>query len=333
MYLKKHYHSKIAKEFMNELASRGYLYIVKGKNKFVRTFMPYDDIGFISEEESKARLKVNSSFFIFDYFDVASDYDVFGRPFGLCIKNGEVINPPLFHREALLVHKDNRVEIKKVELEDLKINIKGKIYQRPDYRKTPFSKNKDVVIIKDEVVYIHKGGNTMIPTSGYIINTSDDVSVGDKIIYSGMEDIVFGIQCGNSIIIDNVKTLDYISSFHHLFSLGKNKYPPVHYPHDFNLDRAPRIALGESELGKPLIVWVEGASKMKHIKGEDSCGASLLEMANILGDLKIRNAINLDGGGSAQIEYKGKRSLLISDRNFKDNSESERPVPIGIKVN
>lgn len=55
-------------------------------------------------------------------------------------------------------------------------------------------------------------------------------------------------------------------------------------------------------------------------------------MAEIAEDLGMINAIDLDGGGSAQILLKNKRALRISDRNKADNSDAERLVPLGLMV-
>ena len=41
------------------------------------------------------------------------------------------------------------------------------------------------------------------------------------------------------------------------------------------------------------------------------------------------NAVNLDGGGSAQILLGGRRSLEVSDR-AEDGAELERAVPLGL---
>ena len=78
-----------------------------------------------------------------------------------------------------------------------------------------------------------------------------------------------------------------------------------------------------------MLVWAEGAGKLRYTPGKDSCGASLSEMAELCSSLGMRNGINLDGGGSAQILLDGRRSLCISDRN-PDNTEAERAVPAGI---
>ena len=101
---------------------------------------------------------------------------------------------------------------------------------------------------------------------------------------------------------------------------------------DFEKARAARIALGADKEGKPVLFWAEGKGKLSYVPGEDSTGASLSEMADIAADLGLRNAINLDGGGSAQILVDGARALHISDRNKEDNSDAERLVPLGLVV-
>jgi len=99
---------------------------------------------------------------------------------------------------------------------------------------------------------------------------------------------------------------------------------------DYKKARAARIALGADAEAKPVLFWAEGKGKVKYTPGEDSVGASLSEMADIAEDLNLRNAVNLDGGGSAQILLDGERSLHISDRNVEDNSDAERLVPLGL---
>jgi exopolysaccharide biosynthesis protein len=85
-------------------------------------------------------------------------------------------------------------------------------------------------------------------------------------------------------------------------------------------------------MGKPMLLWAEGAGKNRYIPGEDSCGASLKEMADICAYVGMLNAVNLDGGGSAQILVNNSRSLKISDRKKSDNSEEERPVPLALMI-
>lgn len=336
-YLKKYYGSSNAKAFMEELRTRGYFYEVSGKNPFMHRFMAFKNIGFLSESEKDARFKVNSSFFTLDILDEDSPLDLYGTPVGLMVKDGKILSPPLCGREALIVYKDGRCEVKTVTLKDVKINIEGTIYERPDYRNAPakprgtYDRRFNICVVGNKIVSI-ENRRCRIPCSGFVINTSEEHGLGETVSYSGMEDVLFAIQCGNSCIIDGVPITEFKSRYFNWKVPGSVPEVPGRYPLDYEKARAPRIAIGCTKENVPVVFWAEGASKYKHIKGEDSCGASLLEMAEIAKDLGLVNAVNLDGGGSAQIMLDGERKLLISDRNFKDNSESERPVPIGLLI-
>ena len=152
---------------------------------------------------------------------------------------------------------------------------------------------------------------------------------GETVVYHGLEDILFGIQAGNSVVINGEKTEHFRSPFYNIRRLWSTSYPPSLYPLDYQRDWAPRIALGEDGSGRPMLVWAEGAGKLHYTPGKDSCGASLSEMAELCSSLGMVNGVNLDGGGSAQILLDGQRSLLISDRE-PDNSEAERAIPAAI---
>ncbi len=330
-YLRKKGRSPEGKAFLERLEREGWLYTVKGKNPFYTLYMPFGDMGFLSGAE--ARFKVNASFFMFSFLDPGSPYDAYGTPLGLCVKDGKVLNPPLYGREALIVKKDGGVCVRPFGLEELDTGIPGKVWQRPQARRTPRSSLNDVVVVGDRVTAVKRGGGTKIPVSGFVISTErEDVSPGDRIAYRGAEDILFAVQCGNSIVVDGKKTPGFTVPFYDVRKPGMVKTAPSSYPLDYEKDRAPRIAAGADRDGRPVFVWAEGKGKNGYEPGKDSCGASLSEMCDILEDLGIPNAVSLDGGGSAQIEYEGKRYLKISDRDFATGEESERPIPMGIVV-
>ena len=330
-------------DFWNELVRRGELQVVRGKLP-ITTVIPVGDApGYLTEAEPDARLKVNSSFFIMDRFDCATVYDHVGTHLGLCVKDGVVENPPLFCREALLVKRDGTVSIESPDLRQMEIEINGAVfrhganailYSRPERSRTPRCDGKKLVIIGRRVAAVHMGSSVPIPASGFVLRVDETCSVnpGDMVTYRGMEDVQFGIQVGNSIVKNGVRTERFISRFYNIRHLEPVPFPPSLYPMDFRRARAARIALGADKNGTPMLLWAEGAAKLGHVPGQGSCGASLSEMADICSELGMVNAVNLDGGGSAQILLGGKRSLKISDRNPGDYSEAERPVPIGLMV-
>jgi len=351
-----------AKRLWQALEERDCVRIVCGKMPFTKVIPVGNTVGYMSEQDVDAAMKVNASFFIMDPIDCATIYDQVGTVFGLCVKDGVVESPPLFGREALLVKRDGSASIAQPNVRELVIEINGKqyhhggnatIYTRPERAKTPGGAGVKVVIVGRKVVAVKESGSVEIPASGFVMciegetgkcncacrnvaagadECTEDVVAGDCVTYRGMEDIKFGIQVGNSIIRDGVKTEQFISRFYNVRKLERVPFPPSLYPLDFEKARAARIALGADKDGKPMLFWAEGAGKLKYVAGEDSTGASLTEMAEIAADIGMANGINLDGGGSAQILIKNQRTLRISDRNTADNSDAERLVPLGLIV-
>ena len=327
--------------FWRALEQRDSLRIIRGKLP-ITTIIPVGDApGYLSETEPEAAIKVNASFFIMDRFDCATIYDHVGTPFGLRVKDGLVTSPPLFDREALLVRQDGSISIEQPCVEQMEIEINGNrylpgknaaVYSRPTRSRTPHRKGKKLVIIGCRVTAVSEHASVPIPASGFVLCPEDScpVSAGDTVTYRGMEDVTFGIQVGNSIVKNGEKTKTFRSRFYNIRHLEPVPFPPSLYPMDFDGARAARIALGADAAGKPMLLWAEGAGKLHYVPGEDSCGASLSEMADICDSFGMVNAVNLDGGGSAQILLRNRRSLLISDRNCPDNSEAERPIPLAL---
>lgn len=330
------------KAFWEALEQQDCIRIVSGRLPTTQ-FIPVSNApGFLTEAEKDAAMKVNASFFIMDPIDCATVYDHVGTCLGLMVKDGQVLNPPLYRREALLVRKDGTVTVEEPDACQMDLEIGGicyrhgknaTIFTRPEWRKTPRNSGKQLVIVGCRVAAVVEKGSVPIPASGFVLRPQGECHAkpGDAVVYRGMEDISFGIQVGNSILRDGVKTDRFRSRFYNIRHLEPVPFPPSLYPMDFQGGRAARIALGSDEKGKPVIVWAEGAPKLGYQAGQHSRGASLSDMADICAELGLENAVNLDGGGSAQLLLNNWRSLEISDRN-PDFSQSERPVPNALIV-
>lgn len=331
------------RKFWRMLEERNCIRIVSGKLP-VTTIIPLGNLpGYLTEAAPDAPLKVNASFFIMDKFDCATVYDHVGTPFGLTVKDGVVTRPPLYNREALLVARDGSVTVRNLDIRDLGIEIRGQLfrssencvlYSRPKQPRSPLSSRQSVVIVGDRVAAVGTG-SLPVPASGFVLcpRTPLSVSPGDMVCYRGLEDVRFGIQVGNSILRSGKKTEKFLSRFYNIRHLQPIPYPPSLYPMNFAHARAARIALGADKDGKPMLLWAEGAAKFGYVPGKGSCGASLSELAEICADMGMVNAVNLDGGGSAQILLNNQRFLKISDRDFRDYAEAERPVPLALVVN
>ena len=333
------FRNRQVRDFWLELKKRDSIRIVKGNLPLTDIIPVGNEAGLLTE--SQGRLKLNTSFFVMDTFDCATAFDHIGIPFGLMVKDGVVESPPLFSREALLVGKDGSVSVEQPQLRQLRVRTGEEVFthggnarfcSRPESFRTLPGKTA-VVIIGRKVVAVCRG-STPVPASGFVVcpHGSCAVRPGDTVTYEGMEDIRFGIQVGNSILRDGVKTEQFISRFYNVKGISRVAYPPSLYPLDFAGVRAARMAIGADEAGNPMILWAEGAAKIGHVPGVDSCGASLKEMAEICEAVGMKNAVNLDGGGSAQILIDNRRQLMISDRKDEDGSECERPVPMGLMI-
>lgn len=326
--------------FWETLEARDCIRIVSGRLP-ITTIIPVDNTcGYLTKSAQDAALKVNASFFIMDRFDCATVYDPVGTAFGLCIRDGAVLSPPLYGREALLVKKGGRVTVETVDVRDLDIEIGGRIYRhgknavidcRPERKNAPYP-GKKLVITGCRVAAVWEKGRAPIPASGFVLRVAQDCTAapGDRITYRGMEDVSFGIQVGNSILRNGEKTERFLSRFYNIRHLEPVPFPPSLYPMDFRRARAARIALGADKEGKPMLLWAEGAAKLGYVPGQGSCGASLSEMAELCTEVGMVSAVNLDGGGSAQILLENHRELQISDRSRENHSEAERPIPLGL---
>lgn len=335
------FRDQATEDFFERLQKRGDLHILKGRRNYVSILPVSQREGFLSQSHRDSSLRVNGSFFIMDQLDCVSVFDRIGTPFGLKLKYGAILSPPIFDREALLVKKDGSVKIEKLSLEKICVIIDGAEYRhkenalfcsRPEYRKTP-SGGFDIVVVEDRILAVKKGGRSIVPAGGFILHLSEAIEVrSGKVRFSGLEDCSFAIQVGNSAIIDGRKTEGFTSSFYKFFNPFQAPYPPSMYPQNYKKDRAPRIVLGADTEGRPVLLWLEGAGKFGYEKGKESCGASLKEAADIAEKLGLYNGIHLDGGGSAQILVGKNRYLKLSDRDPADYSESERAIPSALYI-
>lgn len=329
------------RRFWQKLEETGSVRIVRGKLPITTVIPVGPEAGLLSETEPDAAMKVNANFFIMDPFDCATPYDHIGIPFGLLVKNGIVEQPPLFGREALVVRNDGSVRVEMPDLRNMRVRIGDEVFvhgENARFHSRPGTPavygKKALVVIGRRVVAVREGGLTRIPGAGFVICPTGacNVKPGDAVTYEGMEDVLFGIQVGNSILRDGIKTDRFLSRFYNIKRLEPVPFPPCLYPMDFQNARAARIAIGADKDGKPMILWAEGAAKLGHKPGVDSRGATLPDMAELCTEAGMVQAVNLDGGGSAQILLKNARELMISDRRAEDFAESERAVPLGLMV-
>lgn len=329
------------KDFFELLKTKGCLKIAKGKRNFIKLLPVSSSLGFLAESETESSVRINSHFFVMDVFDVATVFDWIGSPIGAMVEEEEVLSPPLFDREVLEIQTDGSSRITEYSLYDTEVILDGISYQhennavfysRPNHKITEEG-GYDYVIVNGKVVAEKAGGKSVVPASGFVMKVQEKLSLQSlSVSYGKKRGVCFAVQVGNSAVINGKATTKFLSPFWHLTQPWIPSYPPSMYPHRYGKDRAPRTVLGANQKGQIMLLWMEGAGKFGYDPKKDSSGATLKEAAEYAVYLGMVNGVHLDGGGSAQILYQGKRELMLSDRDPVDYHEIERAVPIGISL-
>ena len=166
-------------------------------------------------------------------------------------------------------------------------------------------------VVQDGVVtnIFRDNGNNYIPPNGFVISAHgtaaenfQNVYVSDKIIFE--EDYI------------NVEHGDDFNEAIHIIGVGPTlvKDGEIYvtadaeqFPPDIRIGRAPRSAVGITKYGDYIFAVVDG--RQAHSKG-----CTLTEWARILkNNFGAVEAINLDGGGSTELIFKGKLVNKPSD--------------------
>lgn len=324
---------------LSELVTSNCLELVQVRPGSNILFMPVcPTMGLLSKSYDPGRISVNAHFFLMDFTDLETHYDIVGEPYGLLVTEGKIIQPPLYPRATLLVSKNNESKVEILSIENMGVEFGGTIYthtektpfyRRPDYEKTPSSSGLDIAIVGKRIVGYKQNGDMTVPEAGFVIHCeSSQVPQTLSVAYhmEGIEN--FGIQVGPALVING----DALSDFGEPYYSGTGtKYPPTVYPQGWNQGHAARMGIGIRD-HKPVILWVEGSKDAYYTKERDSLGLTLAEFADVARNLKIDNCINLDGGGSSQLALGLKRELKIADRFADTLEEFERPIPIGLSI-
>jgi hypothetical protein len=191
------------------------------------------------------------------------------------------------------------------------------------------------------------GGGLEIPQNGLVLSVAPDALPHAAIPDAGLPRVRYGfareahhglqqaIQAGPLLLKDGQITLTADSLANETFwptplDLGEQApvgVVPTDYPMDTDRTRAGRIGLGVDGEGQLLVVAVPGTERGSHRPATDSAGATLLELAELLAEAGAVEAINLDGGGSTQLFYRGGLATTPGNRYGLPGVGFERMIP------
>jgi len=155
----------------------------------------------------------------------------------------------------------------------------------------------NVIVVDNEIVDIVEGSNVVIPKNGYVIwiggtekKYLDRFAIGDKVTY---EDEYYVSQ-GNADIWKQGVIEGGLSAGPRLITNGSITVNP--YAENYTIPKitqysTPRSAIGITKDGKLLLVTVPSAT--------------IKELAVVMQKLGAYNAMNVDGGASSGLYYKG----------------------------
>lgn len=311
-------------------------------------------------------LAFNCSYFLLEEADWESKYSLLGDHYSLLINSGEIISPPLYNRSALLQDSEHNWELKKVFLDDLKVRLGNynwdladfKINKKADwsiytryfgvkasnrvYGVTPKAAAKvDIIIINNIIVGINQGGGSKIPQNAFIIsipknefsfNPETDLKVEYQL--KSEKKYLSGIQTGPALILKGElklteKTLTEEEFFGESSQVKRPQFKrvvPTDYADDIDQTRAARLAAGITEKGEFALLAVESVNTGMEA-GQESAGATLAELAKWAQKKGFKAALNLDGGGSANIQYLYGDLFKTADRRGLPGVVYERMVP------
>ncbi len=234
-------------------------------------------------------------------------------PLGMLIVNGEVLSAPMLSRPVFALDENGLPFIGHAS-PLCRISIGGNRYETIDtindyYHSGPVILTADhpvrirgnmsgrkVVIVNDKVTEITDeeiddfSGKVIIWDPHGESNFVRDASIGDKVEYefslTGLPFVPrWAVQAG-PMLVDNGRVLDD-------FSVGSFK-------NDIISGRSPRTAVGIASNGELLLFVGEGRLAMY------SLGFTLREAAQMLLETGAHVAMNLDGGGSSALFFKGR---------------------------
>jgi Phosphodiester glycosidase len=210
----------------------------------------------------------------------------------------------------------------------------------------------ELVISRHEVVAIKEGGETFIPRNGLVVSVPSSmcdvqallslvgkpggsrikqtVDIGDHALKP-----ISGMQTGPQIVRDGAKVdvlADLAAGREQFVSIdrakGEGGYPPVYVFNDRHVTSGvARIAFGTKADGRCVVVVFEGSEPRTFDSESDSRGASTEEVTEFLLSLGCREAVALDGGGSAEITFGGRSVVRVADRNDVPFVPSRRLIP------
>lgn len=247
---------------------------------------------------------------------------------GLLLRDGQVLEPPVFARSALLVGPDGMPELRVVRLDELELSLAGRAVRVAGmWNRATAAIGPDLPSVAVIGRRVHGIGRSLpVPLNGFVATLEaeglDGIAVGDVVSYTpplaAAGPAVTGIAGGPMILRAGVPVLDMRSEDFW------GTAPPITFSQDETGDRnlLARMALGIDGQGRLVAAAIDGRNV------ERALGMTLGDTAQLMIRLGCRTAMNLDGGSSKRMCVEGRVVDLPSTEIVAGEAEVPRIRPV-----
>lgn len=238
-----------------------------------------------------------------------------GFPLGMVVMDGELVSNPLNRRSVFAITRTGQPLIETFEFQGSVITAENVSLWVSSVNQTPVSGGVAIftrrygpltpphtlaAVVRNDVVESLTWGRIMIPDDGYVLT----VAASDTDL------ILKNIRPGQRLRTDlqltpNLDIVSAVGGGPRLVKDGKEFIPFAweYFTQHFYSIRTARTAVGITAAGKILFVTVDA-------RNGQNTGMNLQEVAQLMIRLGARDAMNLDGGGSATMVVGGR---LVND--------------------
>ena len=249
----------------------------------------------------------------------ANYFEKDGTPLGLLISDGSLITGPIYSRVAIGFSEDKNIFIDQVMLEADVTVSRGFFKKKPLFmvtfdclntssnhcqnvslldlkwsKKIKLPKNKLAFRMEKNCLESKDTRTVNRPSTGFLLVGNKKGTLG-QLKTNDCLDIAWKTLPDWSIVKEAISGGPYLLMSGEVYIDEENEH--IHFGKKDHF--APRSAIGIDEKKKLYLVAVDGRQE------NYSVGFSLIEFADFLKDFGIKDAINLDGGGSTEIVLNG----------------------------
>ncbi len=263
-----------------------------------------------------------------------------GSPLGMIISGGNMISAPLFNKPALLIHKDGQIEITRVNCSGgLVLTWKNGSMEFPAgaynqiednrwsgyydllYPGTEIEADGRVIVrlagdVVKEIINTKKGEKVPIVPVGLALALNPETMPREwregirlKLSVPGYENVLHAVEAGPQLLDDGEITIDMIDEGWKTNNSIRTQAARL----DYTEMRGPKIAVGINKGGQLAVLTINGRIR-------ESVGATHGDMARILQQLGMDQAMGFDPGGSSTLVV-GDNPLNISPYNANYESD------------